>query len=283
MENIARNQVLFALHPPGAGEFLDAAVFGKKVSQLVRALEAADRAVNNGRRENAYGVFKLSSSAPTLILIERPAHPQADIEHLGRSGIAAFDRCAAAIVEGDVVTAQAYGDCARAIRKLSSRGRGTSPKFGYGEVWPGGGDVIRIDPFLERRTIEAIAGEPAYQAAKPVDAPRWFRGVVDGTFEGELQEVDLRGAVPECALVVGPARQIDCIFRESELPQIGHALTSRARVRVSGRAIYDGRSGLPARLQITDVEEIQQTGVDFLQWRGAFEPFPLESWEEDEP
>ena len=282
MENIGRNQLLFALHPPGLGEFLDASVFVQKVQQLLRALGAADKAIN-GSRENAYGLYKLKSSTPTLILNEYPAKRQADFEHAGKSAIAALDRCAAAIVEGDVVTAQAFGSCAKEIRRLSSRGRGRVPNFGYGEIWPGTGNVIRIDPFLERRTIEAIKGEPSYIAGKAIEGPRWFRGVIDGTFEGELQEVDLRGAVPECALVVGPGHQIDCIFRESDLPKIGHALTSRARVRVMGRAIYDGGSGLPARLQISDVEEVSQSGVDFLRWRKSFKPFPLDDWEEDQP
>ena len=142
--------------------------------------------------------------------------------------------------------------------------------------------MIRIDSFLSQRATEAARGEAPDHAGAPVEPLKWFRGLVEGRFDGELQEVDLRGSVPQCALVVGPGHQIDCIFRDADLPQIGTALTSRARVRLTGRAIYDGRSGLPARLEIRDIE-IVNADVDFLKWRGSFEPFSPEEWEDDEP
>jgi hypothetical protein len=282
MEKIADNQLGFVLHPvQGEGQNLDAGVFSQKFAQLLRALAAADAALN-GRRANSYEIARLKSSSPTVVLSERQIDRQLNLVDSPKSSVAGFRNCAAAIVEGDVRTAQAYGDCARRIARLSAVTSGRSRGFGFGEIWGGSGDVIRIDSFLSRRADEATRGEAPLHPGAPIEPLKWFRGVVDGTFDGELQAVDLRGAVPECALVVGPGHEIDCIFRESSLAQIGTALTSRSRVRLTGRAIYDGRSGLPARLEIRDIELVS-SDVDFLKWKGAFEPFSPDEWEDDAP
>lgn len=277
MENLAEDQLAFTLHPPQDVENLDAFVFSQKLSQLLSALAAADKAVNT-KRANTYQIFKLKSSAPIIILNERTIGAQSNFIYQRNSAISAFGRCATGIVEGDVVVAQAYGDCARRIAKLSSGD--AKGKFSYGEVWSQGGNVIRIDSFLCRRAKEALRGEQALHAGFEIEPLKWFRGIIEGTFDGVLKAIDLRGAVPECALVVGPESQIDCIFREGDLPTIGKALTARARVRLTGRAIYDGRSGLPGRLEIRGIELID-SDVDFLKWRNAFEPFPIEDWEDD--
>jgi len=283
MEKVADNQLGFALHPlQDEGQNLDAGVFSQKLSQLLHALAAADKALN-GERANRYEIARLKSSTPTLILNERPIARQPDfVSGAPRSSIAGFQKCANAIVEGDVRTAQTYGQCVPRIAKLSAGANGRTRKFAFGEIWGGSNEVIRIDSFLSQRADEATRGEAPYHADTPVEPLKWFRGVVDGRFDGELLEVDLRGAVPQCALVVGPGHEIDCIFRESDLSQIGAALTSRSRVSVAGRAIYDGRSGLPARLEIKGIELIN-SDVDFLRWKGAFEPFSPDEWEDNEP
>jgi hypothetical protein len=276
MDSLAPDQIGLILHPAAGASLLDVSVYLRKFAQFHAALAAADKAVN-GKHGNKYRVAKLQTSSPKAVLIEEPANTQYDLEP-PRSGIAAFGRCAAAIVEGDVVTAKAYGDCANRIGKLSSGGG--SRKFGYGEVWSQNNNVVRIDQFLERRAAEAIRGEPAIFAHQETPPLKWFRGVVDGSFEGTLQAIDIRGSIPECALVVGPSNQIDCIFNEDHLGKVGSALASKSRVRISGRAIYDGRSGLPDRVEIHDIEEIDQRDVDFLHWRGSFEPFQIEEWED---
>jgi hypothetical protein len=281
MENLAPDQIGFMLHPVLGADRLDAFVFSRKFAQLLAALAAADKAVN-GKRGNVYSVARLHSSAPTAVLVEAPAKPQYNLEP-PRSGIVAFDRCATAIVEGDISAAQAFGECANKILKLSSGTAGYGRKFGYGAVWSGRGSVIRIDDFLERRAVEAARGElpPPEGGNAPPPRPKWFRGVIDGSFEGTLQAVDIRGTIPECSLVVGPGHQIDCVFQESELKTVAGALASKSRTRISGRAIYDGNSGLPARIEIREIEQIDKEGVDFFRWRGAFEPFLPEEWEDD--
>jgi hypothetical protein len=51
-------------------------------------------------------------------------------------------------------------------------------------------------------------------------------------------------------------------------------------VRVFGRAIYDGKSPLPRRIEVTDFQEVA-TDADFTKWRGSFNPFEIEDWEDD--
>jgi hypothetical protein len=211
MESLAPDQIGFVLHPVAGDDRLDAFVFSRKFGDLLRALAAADKAVN-GKRANAYSIARLQSSSPKAIFTEMPAKIQHNLV-APNSGIAAFDRCATAIVEGDAETAMAFGDCANRIVKLSSGSARAGRKFGYGAVWSGRGNVIRIDDFLERRAVEAVRGEPAALAVQTgAHPPKWFRGVIDGTFEGILQAVDIRGTIPECALIVGPSSQIDCVL-----------------------------------------------------------------------
>ena len=107
----------------------------------------------------------------------------------------------------------------------------------------------------------------------------WFEGVAQGTFDGAIKAVDLRGALPEIKLILSAGeQQIDCFCRESDIPKIGSALNRR--VRLSGGAIYDRSSPLPVRLEVSDFDILSDHG-DFLKWSGSFQPFEIENWPED--
>lgn len=136
--------------------------------------------------------------------------------------------------------------------------------------------------FLADRAARAIDAEQIMFVQNDQAETRrrkWFEGVVQGTFDGTIKAVDLRGALPEIKLILSAGEeQIDCVCRESDIPKIGTALNQR--VRLSGRAIYDQSSPLPIRLEVSDFDILSDHG-DFLKWSGSFTPFEIESWPED--
>jgi hypothetical protein len=164
-------------------------------------------------------------------------------------------------------------DFASAVMRLTS---GAEKNFGFAEVRTRQSDVInviRIDDFLrERARVAARVTE--YES---VPAGGWYKGAVFGSFDGQLELVDIRGALPRIKLTLSAGeRQIDCICRREDIEALGSSLGHR--VRVAGRAIYDGRSGLPRRVEVTEIKPISEPG-DFARWQGAFEPFTVPDWD----
>ena len=161
---------------------------------------------------------------------------------------------------------------------------------------PEGEPDPRLIEMLERVLAEAKRGEIAamcativrphhhiyslYDVRFSVPAPTWFEGTACGSFDGEVRAVDLRGALPEIKLILSAGgKEIDCVCRNIDIETIRTALNRR--VRISGLAIYDGKSGLPRRIEASELE-IVQGAPDFARWKGAFEPFEIEPWEEDD-
>lgn len=273
MEPLGPGQVMFRIHGPASDgdEPLKGLVFAAKLGALIRGLYEADRAIN-GVLWHDYSIAKLRSSSPTVILTEQP-RPRFEGELQAPSAIDAYDDCAEAIAVGDHERALRYGKCAAYISSLA---RGANRKFGYAELWTGRERVIRIDPFLVERAKAIVS--PQAPIAQP-DAP-WFKGAAHGSFDGTVQVADLRGALPEIRLILSAGgKQIACVCHQDDIEKIRAALNRR--VRITGRAIYDGKSGLPRRVEVSDIE-ILGGEVDFSRWRGAFEPFDLPEWEGDD-
>ena len=115
---------------------------------------------------------------------------------------------------------------------------------------------------------------PSFAGPEP---RQWFVGVAYGSFDGTIRAVDLRGALPEVKFVLtAGGKQIDCVFRGSDVEVLCQALNQR--VRVTGRATYDGRSGLPRRIDHPSIVILNEP-TDFSSWRGAFEPLESTSWD----
>ena len=107
---------------------------------------------------------------------------------------------------------------------------------------------------------------------------KWFEGITQGTFDGTIKAVDLRGALPEIKLILSAGgEQIDCVCKDLDVPKIGASLNRR--VRLSGRATYDNSGPLPVRLEVSDFEILGDLG-DFMKWSGSFTPFEIEHWPE---
>lgn len=264
---VEAGKIEFAVHSAAVGDAedrsVDAAVFASKLGDLVRALQAADVAINGAPRHQ-YVIAKLHTSTPTAILAERPLLPG---PRARQSGIRAFEECASAIQMGEKEHALRFGDTAKIVERLA---RGAANTFGYAEVKVAD-NVIRIDPFLRERAREVR--RPVLPA--PVER-KWFSGAVHASFIGTVLEVDLRGSMPALKLVLSAgAKEIDCVSRGLDIEKIRASLNRR--VRASGLAIYDGKSGLPRRIEITELETLEGT-PDFTRWRGKFSPFDVPDW-----
>jgi hypothetical protein len=253
------------------GDRVPASVFAQKLGALVRALRAADAAVN-GRATHDYVIIDLKMGSALVELREQ----EILVPHLipGTSGVSAFEDCINAIQMGSVERAQIFGRCPNYVSQLAN---GSGNRFGYAELWVDKEQPLRVDAFLLEQTRKVIEGP---QIIERRAAPqKWYKGIAHGAFEGVVKEVDLRGALPEVKLVLTAGeKQIDCIFRNVEMDRIREALDRR--VRVEGMAYYDGNSGLPRRLEVGIINIINEPG-NFRRWKGTFEPFVAPEWEAD--
>lgn len=270
--HLAPGQVRFRMHAAdadGREEGISAEVFARKVLNLIGALAAAD-ASTNGRRRYEIVISKLQSSSPTAIFEERVIDwktPKMDTQ----SAVLAFSRCVSAIIEGKTETVRQYGKCAAFIARL---GAGAKKTFEYAELWVGDQQVYRVDGFLSERARAILENKPEEPGNE--DADGLFSGVAFGSFDGVVQVADLRGGLPAIKLVLSAGqKQIDCVCRAGDVEKIRSALNRR--VRIVGRAIYDGRSALPRRVEVSDIEPTA-VDADFSKWRASFNPFDIADW-----
>lgn len=268
-EAIGDNELLFRMHARKDDyDLVSASVFAAKLSNLIKALHAADRSVNNGQVVHDYKIAKLKSSSPTVLLCEARLPKFASRFDIAPA-IPAMDACLSAVIEGQEDQARQFGNCAAVISRLAT---GADKRFGYAEVWTGARRVYRVDNFLHDQATAASTIRKAAEIAND----QWFRGAVFGSFDGHVQFVDTRGELPEIKLTLSAGHQeIDCVCRADQIDQIGASINKR--VRIYGRAIYDGSNGLPRRVEISNIEPVA-TDVDFTKWKGSFKPFSPSPW-----
>ncbi len=274
MADLGKGLLRFRAYGPsdgagGPGGEVSASVFASKLTALVRALRAADMAVNGGSAHE-YTIAKLHTSDPTAILREVPsANFQGMFEPA--SGVEAFSACVEAVMIGSSA-ARNFGKCAAHIATLA---RPTKQGLAYSAVWTEEDKSIRLDSFLSDRARAAVA-PPSDQVAIMEGRHEWFKGVAFGSFDGSLDVVDARGAFPQVQLTLtAGGKTIDCVCRAEDIGVIGASL--KQRVRVTGRAIYDGTQGLPIRVEATEIAPVKGSS-DFTRWRSAFEPFEPAEW-----
>ena len=246
---------------------LSGAVFARKILTLIRALTEADKAIN-GRRRYEYAVHRLADGSGMIEMEERRIKPV-----LSASSTEAFNLCIEAVNGGHRESAKRWGRCAEFIEKLA---KGADSSFGYGELWvdrqP---SPFRLDQFLEEQSSEVV---DALQAQTLTSARTWFKGAVNGSFVGHLLEVDFRGALPQGKLILSAGgKELDCVFRDEDIEAIRS--NARRRVRVEGIARYDGKSGLPRRIEVRTIKATRErAAVDFTKWKGSFSPFRTHDW-----
>jgi hypothetical protein len=238
-----------------------ARVFANKLKQLVSALEAADK-IANGEHLHTYVLSSMHMSEPTAVLREILID---DMPTVSESAIPTFNDA----IEGIKIHDARIERLAPVVRHIGLLTSGVESKFGFAEIRTTNNNVVRVDDFLRRRAV----------IAKKSVAEPWFSGAVMASFDGVLDYVDARGALPQIKLTLtAGGKEIDCICRQEDIEAIGDAL--KKRVRVFGRAIYASSSPLPMRVEVTAVETVKQS-ADFTRWRGAFRPFEIASWDAD--
>lgn len=281
MEKLRAGELSFRIHgqPRGAqtGDHVLALVFAQKLAALVRALKAADK-IANGAQNHDYAITDLKIGSAQVTVAEQVAFRYRRGRG-GKSGLRALDTCLSLVRDGNAEASRQFDPV---LRQLTTLTRGSGKVFSYAELWVEERAPIRIDALLAEQVelVEAKALRADMSLQKDEAARRWFEGIALGTFDGEIKQVDLRGSLPQVKLVLTAGRkEIDCVLRQPDIERLRENLDRR--VRVSGRAIYDGKSGLPRRIEVMDIMPIKPAG-DVRRWKGAFEPFAPEPWEGDD-
>ncbi len=266
--------IRFRLHGikiEGQPDHVDARVFSLKFQTLLTALTAADYAANN-KVSYDYSISQMVKGSADVRLQEelRPKlrkRPSA-------SSISALGECLSAATRGRKDVVLRYSRCARAVRKMAADSGRT---FSYAEIWLDSKEPFRVDSLLAEQIDTAIDESSEVK----VEPEQWFRGFAEGTFDGKIMEVDLRGALPQVKLVLtSGGQEVDCICRGLELKEITEVLTKR--VTMSGRAFYDGSGGLPRRIDATSVSLVKPD-ADFARWGGSFDYFESPEWMDESP
>lgn len=239
-------------------------VFAKKLEALVKAMSAADRAAN-GQKHFDYVITELKATSASATVMEQRSNrrmPQV-------SSIATFDECMQAVDHERYEVARRYYDCAVQVAEIAKDADRT---FDHVEVTVNGNPTVIVDKIFFRRATEAI------RLPDQDGVTKWFVGTTEGSFDGKIVVEDIRDdAIPKVVLrLTAGGKEIECYWQGFSPDQ--HERFLGKRVRVRGRAHYDGASGLPVRIDILEAPRPVKPDADFVRWGGAFEPFEVDEW-----
>jgi len=266
-DRLQDGQLGFRVHGPSTGEFdgqVRAVVFARKLRAMIDVLHAAD-VIANGRKAHIYTIAKLHSSDPTVVLAERLGS-QENMDGFGqvRSGIPTFSQQLEYVVTGN-----RKGASPIILDPMIKLAKGRPSEFGFAEFWAPKADPIRVDEFILKQAR-------AMQKSEHKDDTRWYSGVALGEFDGTLSVADSRGAsIVGKLTLTGGAAVIDYVCPRAMIEKVRENFDRRVRIR--GRAIYSGDSGLPQRIEMVDLDPV--IGGDIERWKGKIRPFEIEPWE----
>ncbi|WP_404289311.1 hypothetical protein ACD578_24530 [Microvirga sp. RSM25] len=245
---------------------VDGEVFAEKFTAFMKALAAADTAAN-GKRRHKFLISGLVKNTATASVREQVA----SAGEVPDSSLFYYKKGLRAIHEDSPAARRLPADFIRPIAKLN---RGVGDRFEFGEVKFSGGEVIRIDAFLQKRAEKILAEVERLEKSQET----FFKGQAYGAFDGFLKTVDLRGDAKRAFLILSAGNlQIDCSVDHIEVERLRSALDQRAMVY--GLAFYDGESGLPAKIEVRDIQLLKDQ-PDLGRWRGAF-AVPTKDEDED--
>ena len=262
------DETTFAIHGLDVdARIVRAEVFVHKLRDLMFALKAADK-LANGRRSHDYLLPLLEHGSAVATVRERVRRREPP-----QSSISQLKRVANAIYNGDIQRGQSHdSEVVRRIEKLS---RGASTRFAHAEISFADDSVIRIDDYFQKQAEDAMR-EPREM---PIGQFHSYRGAALGTFDGVLKEIDSRGTMLRGKLVLFPSStEIDCVMNKNRVPDARESFDKR--VVIKGTARYDGRSGLPARVDVEEIRAVKEM-ADLTRWKGAFvlpEPVDIEDF-----
>ena len=272
-EDIARKSIVLSIYGVGApglpATFVDAEVFSVKLNALLRALKAADRLAgkrSKGDKHTYYISHMRTGSAVVGITEFAPVESFSS----GSSSLDTFVRVAAAVEVGDVAATAPYGELAAAILNIA---KGANRNYSHMDLKPSdeptAKSLVRIDDKFEYQAEQFVA-RARVPLLKKEEPPTPYIGSAHDAFDGSIKEVDLRDAVWSGKLVLtGSGVEINCTFKGMALDDVRKNLNTR--VWAEGLAIYNGKSGLPQRLEVMRMRPITMTG-DLRRWRGKLMP-----------
>lgn len=243
---------VFGLDHMGGEVFAD--VFAKQVSDIVKALKAMDKAANGGvRHEYMIAGLEIGSAQIEFrekLVSERKVtlSPSAKLMDIG-----------SAAASGQPFTPESEVED-RALGVLATLSSKASSKFNYATLKSNGPDLVRVDTFLNRQVAKIIQSAQHMAEAAP---SKFYVGNALGSFDGVIEAVDLKGDAPAARLILSAGgKPIDCILFNMDIDDVRSALGSR--VSVSGRAIYEGRTGLPSRIEIRKIRRLTDGSISEL-------------------
>jgi hypothetical protein len=266
---LRRDEASFVVHGLDTdAKSVRAEVFARKLLTLIACFREADRFAN-GKLAYGYIISALSTGSAS-VTVRQKQRSRARPKH---SSIEIFEEVANAIYNGDRLVTAYPKKLIYRVGQLSAGALGT---FSHAELAFSDENVIRIDDFFERQSEAAnqfqLVGPEALR-------DRFYRGRAIGSFDGELQEIDNRGAVLRGKLIVGAGVEIDCVLNKDRVPEAREAFDKR--VVIEGTAHYDGEQQLPTRIDVSAVKIINQR-PSLLRWRGAFAASPETEAAEDD-
>ena len=262
-----KRKLSFTLHGQEAmNKRVVASVFAAKILAIVRGLRSADASVNGGRFYE-YVIAGLGTGSAYAAFDEVVTSRKMPV----KSAVATYGDCIDALSHSDFRKALRFG---ATVDQVAALAEGAGEQFAHGELAIDDGKAFRVDEFLARQA------DLAKRLRDEDDAGlKYYAGTAVGSFDGEIQEVDLRGDLQRVKLILtAGGSEIDCVLRGFTLDQVRAVLG--ARVWAEGEAVYSGESGLPVRLEISKIAPIKPK-ANFRRWKGSFAPFELTEWESD--
>lgn len=240
------------------GVEVEASVFADKLKRVISALKRLD-AHYNAQGQHKFMINGLEFQSATVFLREKTTKPKA----IRRSPSQRFAEIGFLASSGaDFIVQNAADEFA--LGTYESLAKGAGENFSYGVVSSPAVDPVRIDTILGRRVHEIVARATTEAERAP---KMYFKGSAIETYDGTMKVVDLRGLFPEAKLVLSAGgKEISCVVPVDEVEMLRNSLGRR--VLVKGRAVHDGRSMLPERINVTSIKVIESS-VDIIELRGA--------------
>jgi hypothetical protein len=232
-----------------------AEVFLQKFRALLDTLKVADKAANAKKAHN-YVIVGMEAKSARATLREKVSRKRI----LPASSVNRLRDVAECIYNGDRNIARFPVELVEALTPWVT---GMGKSFSHSELQFSNDNGIRIDDFMATQIDRAV------QRVRGVDiqGEKFFAGVALETFDGVIKEIDSRGVLVRGKLILSTGgKELDCVFRPSDVPTLRESFDRRARVEAV--AHYDGASLLPGRLDVRGIQVVQVTG-DLLKWRGA--------------
>jgi hypothetical protein len=227
-------------------------VFARKIRLLSLALKQADKFANGGKHFD-FLVKDLVIGSASATLRERASSDRRPKNSSART----VGSICSNVYEGRTVS----NDARALLNTVSHLADGADKTFSHAEVRYASDNVIRLDRFFESQAVIARQAFSKIPATEPL-----FSGVCLTSFDGAIEVLDGRGSLLLAKLTLSAGgSEIDCVLRREMLPEAKDGF--KAKVRVTGSGIYNGKSYLPTRFNVENIKQID-TSKSLLGWRG---------------